>query len=189
MVKPRHVFNKYDLKQDYHWKGYLKGGNYTKSVNKTVDIIQNYYRDKNIAKPKLLDIGCGDGVFTWLLDAYGIDSCPKAIELAKVRQVKCQLLSALQIRDLENQSWDGICMFDYFEHEENQLHLLRLIGQMTKIIHLLNPFPCNSAHHTTEFTSIGLINFMKEYGWKCYLHFSEPLFFRDMKDFFIFEKI
>lgn len=182
-------FDKYDKKGAYHWAGYLKGGNYTQSVNKTCDLIQEYYSSRNILKPKLLDIGCGDGVFTFLLDAFGIDNNPTAIELAKQKDVKCQLLTALQMQNLD-QNWDGICMFDYFEHETNQAHLLQLISNTTKVLHILNPYPNGSLqpHHYREFTSQQLIGFLREHGWKCYLHYSAPMFFRDMKDFFIFEK-
>lgn len=93
-LKNKIYFNKYDLAGDYHWRQLEKNifkynailaARYKVTEIILLDIIQNYYDNKNLYA---LDVGCGDGYLITILEklgcnSIGIDSNPKAVELAK----------------------------------------------------------------------------------------------------------
>ena len=75
-------FIKYDIGGGYHWKWYLVNfDGYRDFTNNLVDLIPKAGR--------LLDVGCGDGLISYLffrsgLDVVGIDTSETGIQLAKM---------------------------------------------------------------------------------------------------------
>tara|TARA_Y100000589_G_scaffold309787_1_gene327614 strand:- start:361 stop:1026 length:666 start_codon:yes stop_codon:yes gene_type:complete len=74
-------FNKYDLGGAYHWKWYLVNyDDYRDFSNSLVDLMT--------APGRLLDVGCGDGLISYLyfrsgFDVVGLDTSNTAIQLSK----------------------------------------------------------------------------------------------------------
>ena len=74
-------FIKYDIGGAYHWKWYLFNfGGYRDFTNGLVDLVP--------APGRLLDVGCGDGLISYLLfrlgfDVQGLDTSETAIQLAR----------------------------------------------------------------------------------------------------------
>ena len=78
-------------------------------------IARNYY-DKNRAKTKILDAGCGTGACTWYLaregfDTYGIDGSQKGVAIAKNRLYSEKLEADFYIGNLTDLPYDN----NYFD--------------------------------------------------------------------------
>lgn len=103
----------------YHWRHYQKKTAYRKLVNKILSFFPN--------KGSLLDIGCGDGLITWLLhkkglDVEGFDNEPEAIKLAR-KQTEGRLV--FYQMDLYRPPADFKKRFDYILAAEIIEHLER----------------------------------------------------------------
>ena len=151
-------YRKYDKHGAYHWTRYVCG-----KMREMTDEIVAYINAKK--HESIIDIGCGDGLYTCMLGAYGIDSNEKAIEIARLHSVSCDCVSVYRIRHLQR-TWDAACLFDVFEHFSNQEKALRFIRTVTDTLYILNPDPTGSPYHTTEFTGDGIVEFLANRGWE-----------------------
>lgn len=158
--RARRPFNKYEAKGDYHWRQYESDAAYREMVDVVVA------RIREDAPGRILDIGCGDGLYTHKLGAFGIDNDPMAVELAKLRDIECEQLDADSIGTLARE-FDAVTMFDVFEHLPNQERTLARIAAIAPVLYILNPDPTQSRWHTREFTHEQLLKFLKRNGWAC----------------------
>lgn len=153
-------FGKYKKRGAYHWDKYDKSSGFRELVDKVTALVRNGNHQH------VLDVGCGDGLYTHLMGAYGIDSDPDAIRLAASRGVNCKLLDLWNLRQLSRQKWDAICLFDTLEHLYEQERVIALLGKHTDRLYILNPEPNDSEHHVREFTADKLSTWMKARGWR-----------------------
>ncbi len=160
-----------------HWIQYVKNRNNKREL---VHFITNYINAKNYKS--VLDIGCGDGLFTYFIkNCNGIDNNPEAIKYGRrYANGKCILFNIHDIVYLPR--YDAICMFDVLEHLVDQKQVIEDVALKTNILYILNPTPYGSKYHTTEFTPDELVTFMK--GWKAKLIKTFP-----NKQFFEFHKV
>ncbi len=95
-----------------------------------------------IKKGKLLDIGCGDGVFLQYareigFDVYGIDLDKKSIEACK-RNFGLENVYYSTLRDFgvfckeEKLQFDVITFFEVLEHQNDPLEFIQLVKQILK---------------------------------------------------------
>lgn len=94
------MFPKYEVMDDYHWNGYKNNLSYKALVDYTISHFPK--TDKN---ETLLDIGCGDGLYSHLLwskgyNVIGVDSSDKGISIAK-RKTKNNTDIKFYVVDLE----------------------------------------------------------------------------------------
>lgn len=107
-------FTKYDKLGAYHWLEFEQPGS---SYREHALIVADW-----VGPGVTLDVGAGDGLITWLInaelekDCVGIDDNPKAVELAAEQGSSVELLS---IYDLNVKAkFDNIYCGDVIEHLE-----------------------------------------------------------------------
>lgn len=101
-------FTKYDQRGAYHWAEHEAQTTY----GKYADTIPRW-----ITQKRVLDVGAGDGLITYLLGAIGIDDNETAVELAQAKNVPVTLGSAYDI-PFKAQTFDAVFMGDVIEHLE-----------------------------------------------------------------------
>ena len=104
-------FTKYHKYGAYHWKWYNNPERYGRYKDH-VDKIIKWIKEKNI-----LDVGCGDGLITFLLNAKGIDNESQAIKVGKRRGANIELGDAYNIQ-YPDEEFDVVFMGDVLEHLE-----------------------------------------------------------------------
>src|SRR3990167_8215774 len=112
-------FAKYSQFGDYHWQEYANGTIYGHHAKK----IAAWVRERPV-----LDVGCGDGLITYLLGegAEGIDPILLAVDMAKRHGVNAKLG---RLESVEGW-WPAVYFGDVLEHIEDQKaavdHLARI---------------------------------------------------------------
>lgn len=160
------VYDKYDKRGDYHWQKYEEKGGFYNLVNQVLALTL-------AAQPRprsILDVGCGDGLYAYLLkeqgiDVLGIDTSLAGILVAEQKNVPCRQMSIYDIAQL-GRCFDMATLHDVLEHLPDQERAVQLLGQLTPRLCILNPHPKGSRYHTREFTMDELTAFMAEQGWK-----------------------
>lgn len=152
-------FTKYETKGAYHWVAYARG----KMCDMTDYIVAHI---KHNDHDEILDIGCGDGLYASMLGAKGFDTNRRAVELACSHQVDALRGSVYDVSG----HWDAVLLFDTLEHLGDQDRAMRAIGNVTDVLYVLNPEPCDSKWHTREFTADELIKYLNGFGWKIVQH-------------------
>ena len=109
------IFTKYRYKLDYHWKEFYRGTKYKRHALR----ILNWVKEKAV-----LDIGCGDGMITFLLGAVGVDDEQSGIDIAKQKGVDVLLASCYKL-PFEDGVFDSALMADVLEHLDKPEEALR----------------------------------------------------------------
>ncbi|HEC66369.1 hypothetical protein LCGC14_2829340 [marine sediment metagenome] len=171
-------YPKYRKKGDIHWKWYL-GGNvwYTCLVNESVAQFRGL-------RGTLLDVGCGDGLSSYILSCrgfrvMGIDSEPKGIEIATERmkylKFKGQVTTAEDYVK-ECGEFDYLYSLNTIEHLEDPTVFVGLMKKVKEfgIIVTDNGAVRKGKHpyHTMEFTKETLAELFKDFK-------TEPFEFSD----------
>jgi FkbM family methyltransferase len=151
-------YAKYRDRGAYHWVDY-ENGKTTHIVDETVAYI------KAQGHASLVDLGCGDGLYTHKLGAFGVDNNVHAVDLARQRGVDCAHLSVYRARELKRR-FDAACMFDVFEHLYKQDLALRVAADLAPVLYLLNPAPNGSEWHTREFEDDALVAYAAKRRWR-----------------------
>lgn len=149
-------FTKYD-NGAYHWRQYVRGDKYRAHA----DLIKKWVKEK-----KILDVGAGDGLLTYLLGAQGIDNEPKAIEIATALGVNVVLGSAYDL-SFGDDSFEAVTMFDVIEHLGRPEQALAEARRVAPVLYISTPERgmVNDKFHVKEWTRDEFPIFMEENGW------------------------
>lgn len=117
-------FEKYDIGGAYHWKWYLVNyEGYRDFTNILTQLIPN--------KGSLMDVGCGDGLISYLFfrlgfKVYGLDTSQTAIQLARiVTNMALEKSIGGNIEEIHGSP---------FVHGENEIHKERMAQQELEFI-------------------------------------------------------
>lgn len=172
-------YTKYRTKGAYHWAKY-ESGDTRPMVDAIVERVQRQ------GHRRLLDVGCGDGLYAAKLGAFGIDNNVEAVALAARRGVACRRLSVYRALEL-GRTFDAVCLFDCFEHLPKQELALRIVRRLAPVLYLVNPNPKASVWHTREFTPDELAAFCAGQGWREEFRLTEPGWKRTLHGFRVAE--
>lgn len=161
-------FTKYEQKQAYHWRDYVRGGKYRKHC----DFIRKWVREKNV-----LDVGAGDGVITYLLRATGIDNEQVAVDIAQTIGVAVSLGDAYNLTFSDNQ-FQAVTMIDVLEHFSEPEKALAESRRVAPILYIATPERqpdkrVRDRFHVQEWTRDELVDFMTQNHYKL----TEPMHF------------
>ena len=120
-------FTKYEKRGDYHWRQYEQGHGYKVHADK----VKNWVKEK-----KILDVGAGDGLITYLLGAKGIDNEPTGVMLAQKRGANVVLGDAYS---LPNEEFEAVTMIDVLEHLEFPDKALREARRTAEYLYIVTP--------------------------------------------------
>lgn len=150
-------FTKYDKQGAYHWRQYARGSKYKKHVN---------FITKWVEKGKILDIGAGDGLITYLLGAEGIEYEDKAVEIAQTIGVNVVKGDAYKLPYADD-SFDAITMIDVIEHFEDAPQALKEASRIAKTLYIATPEHgmVNDPFHVQEWLRNELPEYMQLHGW------------------------
>ncbi len=137
-------FTKYHKFGAYHWNQYKdKNTKYSRHADRVYD----WVKEDNV-----LDVGAGDGLITYLLEAVGIDNEPEAVRLAQKKGVDVKLGDAYNIEG----NYDAIFMGDVLEHLEfPRKSLQSLHAAINDYLYLVTPEKGtnNDPFHYQEWTA------------------------------------
>ena len=151
-------FSKYETQGAYHWRQYVRGGKYRRHVDRIV---------KWVSEDRILDVGAGDGLITYLLGATGLDSEPTAIDIAEAIGVKVFDGDAYELPYPDN-SFDAITMIDVLEHFDTPEVALKEAHRVAPILYVTTPERgmVNDPFHVQEWLASELPVFMAANGWQ-----------------------
>jgi FkbM family methyltransferase len=170
-------YMKYAERGAYHWQRYESGK--TKEV---VDRVVAYVKARG--PESVLDVGCGDGLFTVLLgragvpEVIGLDPNATAVALARERGADAVHGTIYQAAALvpkfergvylrkNRYRFDAVCLFDVFEHLHKQDLAFTILSGLTDTLYVLNPDPDGSRWHVKEFTRDELVAYVTARGWR-----------------------
>ena len=107
-----------------YWKDLNKFGSYKiKRISEIIRLLDKV--QKKIKKPKILDLGCGDGrccaIWNEIGDTTGVDLSVSAMEIAKKRYPHISFLNGNAVNtNFEDESFDVIITQEVIEHIEVQ---------------------------------------------------------------------
>lgn len=150
-------FTKYEDRGAYHWKDYLRGTKYKKHA----DRIKKWVTEK-----KVLDVGAGDGLITFLVGATGIDNEPKAIELAQALGIDVQQGDAYSL-PYKDDEFEAVLMADVLEHFDEPEKALAEARRVAPVLYITTPERgmVNDKFHVREWLRGELPIFMEENGY------------------------
>ena len=155
-------FDKYAVLADYHHREYAANTIYAAHARR----VRNW-----ITEPRVLDVGCGDGLITRLLkdkgcDVVGIDPNAHAVRLARSHDLPVFPGSVYR---LPFGRWDAVYLGDVLEHLDHPTTAIRQIGRVTDILYIATPLrgvqPADD-YHAHEFLPGELREFMDQLGWE-----------------------
>lgn len=139
-------FEKYDHRPAMHWKSYAQVEPYRNRADALIKMVVNLTPTAG----RVLDIGCGDGLFTSLAAAHGLQATgidPESAAIAQARQMCASLtpqpphpptfiegspMDGAGDGDGGGEPFDTIFMFDVIEHLPNPTAMLRTIADLLK---------------------------------------------------------
>ncbi len=134
-------FEKYEERPALHWQSYANVAVYRQRADHLVKVVT----DACAPNALVLDLGCGDGLFSHLmaqqgLRVLGVDPETAAIEQARKRSaaesypvLAPEFVSGRGDRlDIPDQCLDGVAMFDVIEHLPNPIAVLREIARVLR---------------------------------------------------------
>jgi len=150
-------FSKYDKLGAYHWRYYVRGTKYRKHVDKIKEWV--------IESP-VLDIGAGDGLITYLLNAEGIECEPTAVKIAQAIGVNVILGDAYNLPYKDN-SFGAVTMIDVIEHLEKPQDALREAFRVAPVVYIATPERgmVNDPFHVQEWTAPELSEMLLGMGY------------------------
>ncbi len=151
-------FTKYEKKGAYHWREYLARTKYKTHA----DRIKSWVKEK-----KILDVGAGDGLITYLLKAKGIENEMSAVELAQSIGVDVSYGDAYDLRFADN-SFEAVLMADVLEHFGRPEQALAEARRVAPVLYVTTPERgmVNDPFHVKEWLRDELPVFMRENGWE-----------------------
>lgn len=155
-------YTKYAERGAYHWAQYESG-----KMTACVDGVVAYVNARG--HRHVLDVGCGDGLFTVKLDnTFGVDNNTTAIKLAHEHLAEVRHMNAYRIAQpgAFGVKFDAVFLADCLEHLSKPVLMLDLLHRVAPVLYVLNPVPNGSRWHITEFTDDGLIGLATELGWR-----------------------
>jgi SAM-dependent methyltransferase len=150
-------FCKYKDHGAYHWNDYKdKNTVYHHHVN----FIINWIKDKNV-----LDVGAGDGLITYLLEAKGIEIDPSAVKLAKEKGADVKRGSAYKLTG----HYDAVFMGDTLEHLEFPVKAIRQARKVAPVLYIATPpyeYGKKDTDHYNEWKPDELIDLVEKEGYE-----------------------
>lgn len=165
---------KYTKFGPYHWLYFKHNEEYRQEF---LTILHQFKKLEKYRNRTIIDIGCGDGLWVYLLhkNGYhiiGIDANPLAIELAKSKNVP-----NVSVGDIltYNNKHDIALLFDVFEHVTNPtLAVSQLDKTIKRRIYILNPL-YDSPNHFAQYTTNDLqLLFKKHWVLEHESFYSKP---------------
>lgn len=153
-------FTKYEKHKAYHWRQYVKGTKYRTHADHIA---------KWVKEDRVLDVGAGDGLITYLVGAKGIDNEPEACELARAIGVEVMFGDAYDLTAYYG-AYDAVLMADVLEHFDNPQRALEQAARVAPVLYITTPERgmVNDPFHIQEWTRDELPVFMKQNGWELY---------------------
>lgn len=153
-------FKKYQKRQAYHWREYVRGTKYKTHA----DYVKKWVQEK-----KILDVGAGDGVITYLLGATGIDNEKNAVHIAQTIGVNVTYGDAYNL-PYPDSHFDAVTMIDVLEHFGEPEKALEEARRVAPVIYIATPErqpdkPVRDKYHVQEWTREELVEFMKQNDW------------------------
>lgn len=131
---------------------------------KHADRIKDWVKEK-----KVLDVGAGDGVITYLMRAQGIDNETEAVRIAQAVGVDVELGDAYNLSFKDN-SFDAVTMIDVLEHFDAPEKALAEARRVAPVIYIVTPERqpnqrVRDKYHVQEWTQEELVEFMSANGF------------------------
>lgn len=197
-------FNKYQKRGSYHWQqtsnNIFKHNAYVSA--RYQQVLNLIPRQKKL---KILDLGCGDGVLTYLIlkkckaDIFGIDTDPKALKIARLKleslQPKARFKQASAYKlPFKNQSFDLVIAAEIIEHLEKPNQMLLELNRVLKpraMVIITTPVKINAVPedkmHFKEYSSKDLLKKLKKYFKNTTIKTSHPLWLKKLYLFSLFK--
>jgi len=126
-------FEKYEQRPAMHWKNYAETPVYRQRADHLAKLAAQHFGDGDV-----LDLGCGDGLFSHLLAMAGMNVTGLDVETAAIDQARSKCASQIYPErsprfehstggplPFADGSFNGVVMFDVIEHLPNPVALLR----------------------------------------------------------------
>lgn len=162
---------KYNHDQMYHIKMFIMDSSYRDYVLDICKLIR--YRENS--KTSIIDLGCGEGLFVFVLnrlgfkDVSGIDANKLAIKLGQNFGIKNLIYGRIERLKFSN-TFEIALIFDVFEHIKDISFILKILRKsISKRIYLVNPTQEEKSkqHHVKHYTNKEIIGiFQKNNFWK-----------------------
>jgi len=193
-------FEKYEKKGAYHWKDISWNPRYANCSVKAryLKCIQLLEKKLNpLVNQKVLDLGCGDGVLSYMLwkrkaDTVGVDHSEKGIELARTMHKKLNSnvifhMSSAYDLPLDNKSVKGIICSDVIEHVQEPNKLLDEIDRVLKVGgHAVISTPIRRTKdpldkmHVREWFEDEFVDLIKNKFTRYEVHYTHPIFWGEL---------
>lgn len=162
---------KYKLRGAYHFKKFITNKRYENYVRDVTNFLGKEHKGE--VKPTLLDVGCGDGLLTYLLrlqgfNVSGIDANETAINIAKVIGSGDDL-DHKDFFEYIGRRFRVVCMFDVFEHLTDTKNIINKLNQLAEYrIYIVLPTgrSAESDHHVTTYSQEKVERMFDTYPWK-----------------------
>lgn len=154
-------FTKYAEKGAYHWKQYdQKGYKYQIHADRVKDWVKEV---------KVLDVGAGDGLITFLLGAHGIEYEQLAVDLGKERGANIIQGDAYKL-PFEYNSFEAVTMIDVLEHFEFPEKALAEARRVAPVLYINTPpkkddGTLTDKFHVQEWSASGLVQLLENNGY------------------------
>ena len=131
--------SKYSQRGDYHFQEYKAGKSpYFKHVQDAMLVLERWLEPDH----SILDVGCGEGLFVFLLSAKGwlttgIEIDSHAVQLAAKRNLRVIEMPFERVDDSSH--YDAILFMDSLEHVDDYESVLATAGSMTDKLFIAIP--------------------------------------------------
>lgn len=152
-------FTKYQEMGDYHWR----------LINVSEVYKSHVLRLKNwVKETKILDVGAGDGLITFLLGAKGIDNEPSGVKIAQEKGVDVIKGSAYKI-PFGDKEFEAVTMFDVLEHLKKPKTALAEALRVADYLYITTPLKSEKLadrFHYQEWTQAELKQLVEFCGYR-----------------------